>query len=154
DWGKPSGRDRVTGLWRPVTEDREEASPPERAAEAFRAVMPQLFAGNEAIRSEATRTASKLGIKEVGPTLHQLLSDSKRSAGSRVDALVALAGLKDSSLEKAIELALKDEQPALRREARRLLAERSPERGARELSLALEKEETAPAGFTPEQKRR
>src|SRR5262249_47189413 len=73
---------------------------------------------------------------------------------SRVDALVALAGLKDASLAEAIERGLKDQQPMLRREARRLLAERSPERGVRELALALEKDETTPAEFTPTQKMR
>src|SRR5262249_29691425 len=42
DWEKPSGRDRVTNLWRPI--EPRSAKP---AADAYRANLRKLFAGSE-----------------------------------------------------------------------------------------------------------
>ena len=70
DWTKPSGRDRVMGLWRPL-----EPRPPERAADAFRPVLAGVFNGSDKVRQEAVETAVKLGIKEVGPVLAATAGD-------------------------------------------------------------------------------
>ncbi len=85
DWTKPSGRDRVMGVWRPL-----EARPPERAADAFRAQLGGIFSGPEKVRQAAVETAVKLGVKEVGPVLAETAADDKRPAQARVEALRAL----------------------------------------------------------------
>src|SRR3954462_7977474 len=96
--------------------------------------MPRLFTSAEGVRREATRTASRLGIKEVGPTLRRLAADVNGSPAARAEALVARQGIAYPELGEGTEQALSDAEPVLRREARRLLAGREPERAVKLLA--------------------
>ncbi|MBI3862808.1 MAG: HEAT repeat domain-containing protein [Planctomycetia bacterium] len=133
DWAAPSGRDRVMGLWRPLAK-----RDPQPAAAAFRDKLGGIFAGPEKLRQTATKVAVKLAVKEVGPVLMQLVTESDQPAQTRSDALEALAGLDDARLPEAIEAALAADQPALRAVARRALARIQPEAALAEVARALE----------------
>jgi quinoprotein glucose dehydrogenase len=87
-------------------------------------------------------TATKLGVKEVGPLLADLAADAKQPARTRVEALQALDALKDGRLEKAVTQALDDAEPRVRAESRRLLAKSQPEKALPLLTKALESGET------------
>jgi quinoprotein glucose dehydrogenase len=100
-----------------------------------------IFTGPDKVRQEATKLAAALGVKEVGPVLRDLVSDPKQSPQARVEALRALETLKLPILEKAMELALKDEQPRVRNEGRRLLAKANPDAALPELQHASEEGE-------------
>ena len=134
EWAKPKGRDRVMGLWRPL-EPRSESI----AAEAVRPVLGGIFTGPDKVRQEAAKVAAKLGIKEVGPVLFDLVADTKRPAQARVETLRALATLKDARLDKAMELALADNDPRLRTEGRRVLAASKPDEALAQLAKVLDK---------------
>jgi quinoprotein glucose dehydrogenase len=133
DWGTLSGRDRVMGLWRPVP--WREAHP---AAAAFRARLAAIFAGPEKLQQTATAVAVKLGVREVGPVLLALLSDTNQPAQTRVEALAALSQLQDSHAPEAIETALTDSDPLVRIAGRRALVRVQPEAALAELTEALE----------------
>ena len=75
EWAKPSGRDRVLGMWRPI-EPRDATV----AADALRPVLNQLFAKSNGVRIAAASVAGKLGVIEAGPALVQIVGDPKRDA--------------------------------------------------------------------------
>jgi quinoprotein glucose dehydrogenase len=137
DWAKPAGRDRVMGLWRPL---------PPRSVDVVAALRPALggvFSGPDRARREAARLAVRLGIKEVGPVLLAMASDTALPSQGRVEALRALAALKDARLGEAMERALKDADPRVRNEGRRLLAEARPPEALASLAKALSTGPTA-----------
>jgi quinoprotein glucose dehydrogenase len=132
-WDKPPGRDRVMGVWRPLpSRDRS------MAADALRPALGGIFSGPDKVRQEAARVAAKLGIKEIGPALFDLVADMKRPVEVRVETLRALMALKDERLEKAVKLALADSEPRLRAEGRRVLAKTSPEAALPALARVLQ----------------
>jgi quinoprotein glucose dehydrogenase len=133
-WSKPPRRDQVTGL----TQDLAPRGA-KLAAEAITHSLGGLFSGSNAVRQEAAKVAAGLGIKEVAPALLALAADDKRPSSARVEALRALESLHDSNLEKAMRLALKDADPRVRSEGRRLLAHIWPEEALTELQGALTK---------------
>jgi quinoprotein glucose dehydrogenase len=134
DWAEPRGRDRVMGLWRPLPK-----RPADVAVKALRPVLGGVFRGPREVRREAARVAGQLGIREVGPLLFATLKDGKGDVGSRLAALQALHALRDEKLDEAVGLALADREPALRDEARWILANTNPERAIGELKKALAK---------------
>jgi quinoprotein glucose dehydrogenase len=133
DWAKPAGRDRVMGLWRPLEPRAENI-----AADAVRSSLGGIFSGPDKVRQEGAKLAAKFGIREVGPALFETTADPKRPVVVRVETLRALDALKDERLDKAIQLALDDEQPTLRTEGRRLLAKRKPAEAVAALERALD----------------
>ncbi len=147
DWSKPSGRDRIVGLWRPLKERS-----PQIAREAVRTHLAGLFTGSDEIRREGTKLAARLGIKEVGPALIELVRDKKRSAEVRVEALRALDSLKDKQLEAAMQVALTDAQPRLRNEGRRVLARLHPTEVVPQLQKILQEGDPLPGTPTPAQR--
>jgi quinoprotein glucose dehydrogenase len=134
EWARPKGRDRVMGVWRPL-----EPRPANVAADAVRPVILDAFTGTDAVREEAARAAVALELKEVGPKLFDLVADAKQPAALRVQMLGALTALKDSSLDKAMNLALADADPRLRTEGRRVLARSKPGEALTQLAAVLEK---------------
>src|SRR6185436_5111048 len=81
DWAKPSGRDQVTGLWRPL--------PPrdaKTAADALRTVMTDILrTAPDKVRLAAIHTTALLAIPETGSTLFTLVGDLKLSAEVRTE---------------------------------------------------------------------
>ena len=137
DWAKPSGRDRVVGVWRALPQ-RDAAL----AHDALRGELAGIFSGSDKVRAEAAKVAAALKVGEVGPVLLQMVkADKAFPATVRVESLRALAALKDKKLPEAIELALKAEAGVMRAEGRRLLARREPERALPLLTAALDRGE-------------
>jgi quinoprotein glucose dehydrogenase len=87
--------------------------------------------------------AADLGIREIGPALFETVADVRRPAAVRVETLRALATLKDERLDKAVALALKDREPLLRTEGRRVLAKLRPAEALASLARALDEGGTA-----------
>jgi quinoprotein glucose dehydrogenase len=121
DWASPSGRDRVTGIWSPLTGYRSI----EDARRAVQSAMPQLVdhrsqeltsALIEAVKSVNLETASAWLL---GTVRNGTLSDSTRS-----DALAALASLAEPALvDEAVQFALEKGSKKLQREALRWQAQ-------------------------------
>ena len=122
DWAKPSGRDNVTGLWRPL---------PKRDADlAKKALEPQLV---ELLRSPATavklavtKVSTKLGMKGGSASAFDLVADKAQPGNVRVEALRSLAVLKDAKLNDAVKLAQADADEGLRKEASKIQAQLKP----------------------------
>ncbi|MFA6543806.1 MAG: HEAT repeat domain-containing protein [Limisphaerales bacterium] len=110
DWARPSGRDRITGLWRPL--------PSRDAKVSAAAVRPVLAAAlrmsSTDVRLAAVKAASQLDVSEVNPVLLELVSDIRADSSVRVGALNRLADTKDAQLAAALDVAAKDKAEALR----------------------------------------
>jgi quinoprotein glucose dehydrogenase len=117
-WARPSGRDRVLGMWRPLAE-----RPAADAAAALRANLAGLFKGSDRVRALAGQAAANLGIQEVVPELKSLLADKAQPAEARAGVLSALMTLSDADLEQAARGVLRDKAPAVRAAARTVLAQ-------------------------------
>ena len=118
NWSKPSGRDAVTGLWRPITERDGSA-----AADAIRPVINELLkSGPAQVQIAAAQAAEAHKIKEAGPALFALATTPGGEPQVRVAALKALAAIGDDKAGEAIELASKDSNEAVRKAATTLQA--------------------------------
>lgn len=118
NWAKPSNRDRVLGMWRPLAE-----RPTADAAAALRTNLAGIFSGTDKVRSTAAQVAAKLEIKEVIPELRTLLADQNQPPQSRADALTALVAVKFAEIEPTARQSLTDQSPAVRAAARSVLAQ-------------------------------
>jgi quinoprotein glucose dehydrogenase len=118
NWAKPSNRDRVLGMWRPLSE-----RPAGDAAAALRSNLAGIFSGSDKVRSSGAQVAAKLEIKEVIPELRSLLADKNQLPQSRADALTALVSLKFAEIEPTARQSLTDESAAVRAAARSVLAQ-------------------------------
>ena len=95
-WAKPSGRDRVTGLWRPIPERS-----PEPAKAALAAVLDKLLAdAPDAVRLAALNTSTALGVTTT--PLVDLATNAKNPPGLRAAAVAAMAQRKDAKLPEAV----------------------------------------------------
>lgn len=138
DWDNPSGRDRVMGLWRPLPPR------PGVAAKALAGRASELFSGPDGLQLDAAKCVAKLGLKEAGPSLFQLLADKKKPSAARIEALKALEALSDPQLDAAMRLALTDSNARLRADGRRVLAKLYPAEALAQFDKVLEN------GKTPE----
>jgi quinoprotein glucose dehydrogenase len=136
EWAKPNGRDRVVGLWRPLPE-----RPASVAADALKQALGGIFSGPNKLRTEAAKAAAKLGVKEIGPALLALVSDTKQGPEVRVETLRALLALKDERLDRAMGVALGDGNARVRAEGRRVLAVLRPKDALPEVESALDRGE-------------
>jgi quinoprotein glucose dehydrogenase len=118
-WEKPSARDWVVGLWRPLPE-----RPGVDVADALRPALGSFMTGPDKIRTEAARLAAKHGMTEIGPALREMAADKKRRTGVRIASLQALETLKDVQLEQSAKGALGDDDPRLRHQGRRILLQK------------------------------
>ena len=134
DWAKPSGRDNVTGLWRPLA--KREGSVATRAVQEKIDALLQNPSGT--IGLAGLKVATKLGLKEGANAAFAVLSDSGRPGNVRVEALKALAAFKSSKLNDAVKLALADKEESLRTEATKIQAQLKPADATARLRTALE----------------
>ena len=121
-WEKPSNRDRVLGMWRPLNSRASDV-----AADALREQLPALLSQGGDVASRAIDVASRLGIREIAPNLLELLQDPQAPAQSRANALRALGLLKYEGLADLLEQNIAAEQVALRATALDLLADSQPQ---------------------------
>ena len=132
EWAQPPVLDRVTNEHRPLA-PRDAAS----VRGAVQSALGSLLAGNDKVRTEGVKLAAKYGITEVGPELAKLLADKEQSSKVRVESLKALGALKSPLLPSAVDTGLKDNDPPLRSEARRLLSTTDPDRAVVEFEAVL-----------------
>ncbi len=91
DWAKPSGRDAIMGLWRPIS-----PRPSQAAADALRPKLAAILASSsEYVRDAAVPAIAALGIKDASPRLAELATDRRQSDNTRSLALKALDQLAD-----------------------------------------------------------
>jgi len=131
-WAKPSSRDRVLGMWRPLDE-RDESM----ARKAMTKELAGILNAPDMIRVPAASIAARLGLDQIGPFLHKLVKDKSQSAGARADAMLALASLKDDQLGETIQVALEDKSATLRSSARQVLADVDPQAASATLRDAV-----------------
>ncbi|MBX3748341.1 MAG: HEAT repeat domain-containing protein [Verrucomicrobiae bacterium] len=115
----PSGRDPVTGLWRPAAwRDADAAREMARRAleERFEAL---LTAGPEGVQSEAIGASGRLGLRGWEGRLARLAGDVGVGVGARLAALRVLGEWRDESLTGLMPLLLEDGNEAVRAEALR-----------------------------------
>ncbi len=135
DWARPSGRDTITGLWRP-TGKRDGAV----AIKALQQNVETLLQNpSTTVKLAAIKVATKLGIKEGANAAFALLSDEKQRGDVRVEALKALSTLKAAKLADAVKLALTATDESLRNEASKIQARLRPSDATGKLRLILEK---------------
>ena len=134
DWAKPSGRDAITGLWRPL-EKRDEV-PAARALQAQAEVL--LKDGSRTLKLGALKTMARLRIKEAGNAAYSIVSDSAQAPDVRREALKALAIIKSPRLSDAIKVAAAGTDEGLRNEATRLQAQLKPGDATGPLKAVLE----------------
>ena len=115
DWAAPSGRDRVVGLWRPLT--------PRAAAPAAAALRPVVSAilheAPAEVRSAAARAAGSLRVSEADAALAELVGDARQPVALRVEALKALGEIASPRLGDARAGATAATEPELKKEAAR-----------------------------------
>jgi len=123
DWATPSGRDRVTGLWRPLIGLRDTKV----ALEAFKPALAGIMkSAPNSVRAGAAQTAEKLGLADAGAIFFPLIADVNAPLNVRIEALKTLVGRNDPKLSEAIKIGLSDSSSSLRREAAALLAKANP----------------------------
>jgi quinoprotein glucose dehydrogenase len=134
-WEKPSNRHPITGLWRDA-----KPRPKTEAADALSASLPKVLADSpNRVRIAAARIAGDLGLKDAGPSLRTLVADTTKPEESRVEAIKALAALKDEKLDEVAHAAIKDASPAVRVEAVRIVGNSKPEEAIDLIHTALDK---------------
>ena len=133
DWAQPSGRDRVTGLWRPLPARNGDA-----ALVAIRPVLEDLLRkGPTAVRAQAATLAGSYGIGEAASVLAEFVTDRTAPAALRVAALKSLGTLNAAGLKETVKLAAEDTDEAVRQEAARWFAKLNPEDAAAQLTSIL-----------------
>ncbi len=132
-WEKPSGHDRVINAWRPLKPRSGDI-----AVAALRPALGGIFSGSNHLRQVAAKVAGQLGIKEVVPVLVEMAADTSHPAEVRVQAMAALAQLRDARVNAVISAGLKDSEPAVRSESRRILAIFHPAEAIDRLQEALD----------------
>jgi quinoprotein glucose dehydrogenase len=83
----PSGRDQITGLWRPLPDRGGRA-----AANALVSHLRELLSGPAAVQAEAATAAGALGLRGAAQALRGLVRDAEASSRARIAALRALGG--------------------------------------------------------------
>ena len=121
-WERPSGRDKVMGLWRPI--------PPRPAGPAAEGLRPRietlLASGPEAVRQEAIRAVGSLGMKEAAPWLTELVAKPHNADETLVEVLKSLERLHDGGQADLARRILKSSSPNARVEAVRVLLQTDP----------------------------
>ena len=129
-WADPSGRDRVTGVWRPLIASSRDGHVP---AEALKPEITNVLTqGPQKVQLAAIRAATSLGLVEAGTPLGRMVGDETAAVDVRVAALEALASLQAGQLEASLTVALASSQEKLRNSAAAIRA-----RGGGSDSLAL-----------------
>ncbi len=134
DWERPSGRDRITGLWRPVVGPRSERD----AAGALEPRIAELLkAESNRVRIAAAQSAAALNLTSAAEPLLRIVRSSEASA-VRVEALRALAAINDPHLPDVLKAASEDSDESLRKEALRFQSQLKPSGALAQIERAFE----------------
>jgi quinoprotein glucose dehydrogenase len=133
-WARPSGLDRISGLWRPLPQ-----RDPEIAANALRPHLTALQkSSSNPLQLATTKVAGLLNIKSAGLEPIDIVSDLIAAPNLRTEALKSMANNKDPKLAEAVRLSLADKDEALRKEATRIQAQMQPGDALAQLRITLE----------------
>ena len=133
-WKNPSGRDRITGLWRPIVK-RDNSL----ASAALIDKIDSILRSNQGlVRSEAIAAASKLKLTKASPALLTILKD-ENAGKSRTQALRALGEIESDELGAAVSYASNTKDTSLRSEATRLAPKVKPVGATNKLASVLTK---------------
>ncbi|HMJ90996.1 MAG TPA: hypothetical protein VK530_14330, partial [Candidatus Acidoferrum sp.] len=139
DWEKPSGRDRITGLWRPLP--KRDATV---AADALQPFLGELQKSkSNPIKLAATKAAGVLNITAEGFDALDVVKDKSAPSNVRVEALRSLANQNDARLAEAVNVALTDENEQVRKAATTIHAQLDPDEALAQLSKVLSAGTTA-----------
>jgi len=134
DWDKPSNRDRVLGMWRPI-----EA----RSGDFTKSIVKSLFDDGvianapPEVTVAAIGLASDLGLKQITGTIRKLIGDENADPGQRADLLSSLSKLDDPEFDSTVTKALSDASSTVRSRARDLLFDLDSDRGLAELTRGV-----------------
>jgi quinoprotein glucose dehydrogenase len=122
EWAAPNPKDRLLNQWRPIpTRGAEDA-----AAAVTATIAALLKDSPDAIREAVAKLAAKLSIATAGEPLFALASNERAGTNARVEAIKALAILKDKHLAQIAKLAVGDKNPKVRSEGLQALATTDP----------------------------
>lgn len=134
-WEHPSGRDRVTGCWKPMVGGRSS----DTARRAIEPRLSNLLRDDAAdVQVAAVTVVERLGMDSADSILFELVESRSGSARVRTAALGGLAALKSSQLPEGIRLAASDPSETVRKQAARLVAKLDPSIAVDLLAMVLE----------------
>jgi quinoprotein glucose dehydrogenase len=123
-WGKVPQRDRIVGIYRPLS-----ARDAKAAADALTAVLPKVLGtGPEAVQLAALDAVGNLRLRDAAPTLLATVSRGDTPEAVRVGALKALDAFDSDAITRGIDAAEKSSDAAMRLAALQIAARRSPDR--------------------------
>ncbi len=122
-WPKNSGRDKITGLWRPTAFARDAKVPGEAVKPVINAL---LTAAPERVRGAAAAAAGELGVKEASGALSTLVLGKQGSPRTRASALTALSKLQTPEYAPALAAAQNDPEELVRKAALKLSVDAPP----------------------------
>ncbi|MGB8169779.1 MAG: PVC-type heme-binding CxxCH protein, partial [Chthoniobacteraceae bacterium] len=133
-WADPNPKDRLLNQWRPL---------PKRTAESAVAAMSptigaMLHDAPDGIRETVAKLAAKLSIGTAGEPLFALASNEKAGTAARVEAIRALASLKDKHLAQIAKLAVGDKNSKVRSEGLQALAATDPATAVGSIAQVIE----------------
>lgn len=133
-WPNPSGRDAVTGLWRPLPKRERQV-----AGAALQPKLTDLLkTSSHVVKAAGIRAAGLLDLKAATPKAADLVRDTALPAFVRVEALRAMANLK-AIMADTLNAALADKDESVRKEASRLQAQLRPSDATSNLKAILER---------------
>ena len=133
-WENPSGRDRISGLWRPIS-GRNTAA----AVTALGEKIDAILRGTQGlVRTEAIAAAARLKLNQAGPALLAIVKNES-AGGARAKALQALSGIGLEQLAEAVDAAFESGDSNLLSAATRLATKVKPAGAAGKLESVLAK---------------
>ncbi len=135
-WDKPSSRDRVTGVWRPLGSDNT------KRASDIQTVLTENIAAlsgrtDGELQTNVLKLISRFSIKVDDAQIAGWAADVKQPIGTRVESLRLLAARKSKSVDGLVDAFLKSNEPSLRSVARDVLAASKPQAALASIQAAL-----------------
>ncbi len=135
-WSSPSGRDHISGLWRPVTGSRTD----DDVLAAVKPLLAEILkSGDPIVQISAAKFIGKFEVKELSSLLFEMISDTKGDPFVRIEVLRAMAAINDPKIGDAVKIAFEDANAPLRKEAIGLQAKLKPSDVGNKLVETLEK---------------
>jgi quinoprotein glucose dehydrogenase len=128
-WPRPPARDRLVGIYRPLTPKLRDGAV---AIDALRAVLPKLLAGYSpsTVQTATLAALQSLEVKSSADALFAVLRDERQPDETRVEALNKLEHFKYRKLAEAVRIASQSRSSSLRLAALPIAARLSPEASA------------------------
>lgn len=142
-WDKPSPRDRVTGVWRPVSETEPGVRAQEGALvrEQVEQRLTELLASTTGeLQTKSVELIAALGVKTDPALFTNWALDAQRSTGTRLAAVRLLAARRDKGLPELLAKLLGDGDPRVRAEARTARLGLDPTAGLKDLASTVANE--------------